>query len=982
MAFVNALMLAGVAAIAIPIIIQLLTRRHQRTVPWGAMRFLQDAVRKRRRKVLLEDILLLVCRCLLPALAALALARPFVTPGSRVPWVVVLPVMLVAIALFGVSFALWRYPKARFVSFALATALAALSALAVAFERKLNLSRFGGGADKDVAVIVDGSSSMSMVGSDGKSNFDRALEEAGKYLEEAPRSTAFAFIVGGPVPEVLNPVPVSDRRVLRETLRGMQPSQGTMRATPALAAAAMTLAGGNNPVKQIVVLGDGQAVGWDLHSRGRWETIRSLFSRLREPVVAWRTLPLPASIRNLAVSSVSLSREPVGTDREVQVRVTVLNSGTEAVTPEEVTLQIGAKTVKAGDMRQLEPGASQTFSFPHSFERPGSAIVSATVSARDDLPADDTFRLVVPVVDTLRVLVVDGDGSGPALSRGSTYVSLALRPELAGRGADRAGYLLETTVEDVSRAASRTDFSPFAAVALCNVPRLSDAAFSRLGDYVRGGGGLLVLPGAKTKAAPLNAWKSVGEPVMPAPLAAWKAVAAGDEASAPHLDPSTFALEALRQLRTGTDLSGASALARWTFEDVPSARTCAVAWFDDGTPALLSKSVGRGTVAVSAVPFDDTASDLVSRRGFVPYAHQIVYHLARPVSPELNIAPSDGATLLMSPAFAVPPGDSASGGRHGLLGRFFPRKGFTGDARIVTGKPVQNMSWHWGGGAPLPDFPSENFSVVWSGTVEAPETGTYAFSVSGDDRIWLFVDGKLVARSPAGDGVSNSARIEMEAGKARQFEVRYEEDWGVAEVVVSWTRPDGVKEPVPASALRPDTAQVVEAVDPRGESFLVQLESGDIGTQLRVSRPLIPGLYTVKPPGGGFPPSMASAVSPEGEIRFSVAAGTDESRLLAVTPEEADALREFVALTLATKPEDVFSLLHGSAFGKEIWRVFAFAALLLVVAEVALARWISIQRREGEETNVDFTNEGEMGRASFKEALAKLGRGAGPPQPS
>ena len=726
-------------------------------------------------------------------------------------------------------------------------------------------------------------------------------------------------------------------------------------------------------MKQIVVVGDGQAVGWDLHSRGRWETIRALFAGLREPVVAWRTLPLPASIRNLAVSSVSLSREPVGTDREVQVRVTVLNSGTEAVTPEDVTLQIGAKTVKASDVRQLEPGASQTFSFPHSFDRPGAAVLSATVSARDDLPADDTFRLVVPVLDTLRVLVVDGDGSGPALSRGSTYVSLALRPEVAAAAADRSGYLLETTVEDVARAASRTDFSKFAAVALCNVPRLSDAAYSRLGDYVRGGGGLLVLPGAKTKPGPLDAWTSGGEKVMPAPLAAWTAVAAGDESSAPRLDPSTFALESLRQLRTGTDLGGVAALARWTFEDVPSARTSAVAWFDDGTPALLAKTLGSGTVAVSALPFDDTASDLVSRRGFVPYAHQIVYHLARPVSAELNISPSDGATLLLSPAFAVPPSDTEAGS--GLLGRFFSRKGFKGESRQALAVPAKAMSWNWGGGAPLDKFPSDGFSVVWSGTLTAPATGAYTFSVSADDRVWLFLDGKEVARSPEGSALKNSFSLEMEAGRRIPIEIRYEEDNGVACGNVSWKRPDGVTEPIPASVLSPASAQVVEAVDPRGESFLAERETGDLGTQLRVSRPLVPGLYTVNAPEGGFPQAHASAVTPEGSILFSVAAGTDESRLLAVTPEEADALREFVALTLATKPEDVFSLLHGSAFGKEIWRVFAFAALVLVVLEVALDRWISIQRREGEETDVDFTNEGEMGRASFKEALAKLGRG-------
>ena len=43
-----------------------------------------------------------------------------------------------------------------------------------------------------------------------------------------------------------------------------------------------------------------------------------------------------------------------------------------------------------------------------------------------------------------------------------------------------------------------------------------------------------------------------------------------------------------------------------------------------------------------------------------------------------------------------------------------------------------------------------------------------------------------------------------------------------------------------------------------------------------------------------------------------------------------------------------------------------------LAAEIALARWISIQRRSGEETNVEFVNEGEMGKASFKDALKKL----------
>ena len=72
MQFINAFLLLGLLAIAVPIIIQLLSRKNQRRTPWGAMIFLLAAMRKRKRKVLLEDILLLACRCLLPAFAALA----------------------------------------------------------------------------------------------------------------------------------------------------------------------------------------------------------------------------------------------------------------------------------------------------------------------------------------------------------------------------------------------------------------------------------------------------------------------------------------------------------------------------------------------------------------------------------------------------------------------------------------------------------------------------------------------------------------------------------------------------------------------------------------------------------------------------------------------------------------------------------------------------------------------------------------------
>lgn len=77
MSFLNPLILsAGLAAIAIPIAIHLLMRRRRQPTPWAAMRFLMEAIRKRRRRLQLERLLLLAVRCLLVAAIALALGRP------------------------------------------------------------------------------------------------------------------------------------------------------------------------------------------------------------------------------------------------------------------------------------------------------------------------------------------------------------------------------------------------------------------------------------------------------------------------------------------------------------------------------------------------------------------------------------------------------------------------------------------------------------------------------------------------------------------------------------------------------------------------------------------------------------------------------------------------------------------------------------------------------------------------------------------
>lgn len=68
--------IAGAAAVSIPILIHLLTRIKRRPIQWGAMKFLLEAYRKHRKRLQLEQWLLLLVRCLVLLILGFALAGP------------------------------------------------------------------------------------------------------------------------------------------------------------------------------------------------------------------------------------------------------------------------------------------------------------------------------------------------------------------------------------------------------------------------------------------------------------------------------------------------------------------------------------------------------------------------------------------------------------------------------------------------------------------------------------------------------------------------------------------------------------------------------------------------------------------------------------------------------------------------------------------------------------------------------------------
>src|SRR3954447_1075587 len=79
-----AFFVAGLLLVSIPIIIHILNRRRFKTVTWAAMEYLLRAMRKNRRRLKFEQMILLATRCLVLALLGTALARPMVCENAAV----------------------------------------------------------------------------------------------------------------------------------------------------------------------------------------------------------------------------------------------------------------------------------------------------------------------------------------------------------------------------------------------------------------------------------------------------------------------------------------------------------------------------------------------------------------------------------------------------------------------------------------------------------------------------------------------------------------------------------------------------------------------------------------------------------------------------------------------------------------------------------------------------------------------------------
>ena len=129
-----------------------------------------------------------------------------------------------------------------------------------------------------------------------------------------------------------------------------------------------------------------------------------------------------------------------------------------------------------------------------------------------------------------------------------------------------------------------------------------------------------------------------------------------------------------------------------------------------------------------------------------------------------------------------------------------------------------------------------------------------------------------------------------------------------------------------------------------------------------------------------MPPANAGPyqriLAEDGTIPFTVTGDVSESRLTPLDEAGLLVLRQHLNLVETKSAAEVVAALTGKQFGEELWKYLATGALFLLLAEIALSRWIALSRQSGTATEVNFENRFEPS-AQFKEQLQRVKETAG-----
>jgi hypothetical protein len=567
MAFSNAILLFGAAAVVIPLAIHFFHRKTYDEVDWAAMQFL-DVGKESKRLRRLDNLVLLLLRCGIIVLLAFALAAPTI-PQSTLPRV------------------------------------------------------FSDGP-KDLIMLVDNSASMSAV------TRERVRDWAGRLIANGRTDDRMA--VYAVRRELIPVVPVwsSDSERVKGQLNSIPIGAGTA-DWPSAVASAAALFDDPSRDRHIVILTDGQRYGLaDESAKSRWTLA---VPPSENPPRIW-IVPIGDS----ASESPAVAFEPIATSNGLVLANRDMTFRSRISTPVEsrpntVTVEWDGRA--AGETPVQSDGSIMAIRrFP-----PGSHVLTLSKNG-------ERQHLAFQVIPSVPVLIVDGEAKGDA--NRIHYLQTALSPVKE----TTSGFTVRRITGDqlgsetLKQNLSGTETPP-RIVALMNIAILTAAQSQAIERFLQAGGCVFVTLGEGCVAANWNMLASRGgQGWLPARLD--RIVEWPDSKLTPMPAASSHpALASFRDQKSG-ELHSIPFTKFWKLDPTASPGSSVACSLSSGDPFLVERSVGRGRVILSAVPFDRSwGTSFPTSPDFVRLAHELMFSLAGTRVVEAN--PQVGSTIAFTP---------------------------------------------------------------------------------------------------------------------------------------------------------------------------------------------------------------------------------------------------------------------------------------------------------------------------------------------
>lgn len=583
MEFANPAMLLGTLLFTVPLIIHLLNRRRYRVKRWAAMSFLLAAYKRTRKKLRFENFLLLLVRCLIIILLALAMAKPFVSSES---------------------------------------AVAALSSIR-----------------RDAVIVLDNSFSMGYLLNPDVTCFDRARQKITHLLSrlDAARGDTATMILMGKRSEFFAPLQSSPDDVLVKLDRLKEPAPEGADFSALMDLLVGEVAVGIEGRKEVYIFTDLQARTLGAGGEGSREATARLLERAVELDMTIQFVDVGKAISwppNLSVTDVGILEDYVTTDAPTIFVAEVRNFSESEIPDCRGTFLLDGKSVEAKSLA-LKPGSSTAVESTLIIEEPGFHTVSFRID-RDDLPIDDERWFAFEARQQVKVLLVDGRPHEDPDFGATSQLSRVINPLWMDGGSDR-GCVFEPEVVDYKVFnAGRVDPLEYDCVVLADVEGLSQEMAQALVNYTASGGSVVFFLGDQVDLAAYNQRLLTGEGphLLPARL---------EEVMGEETDARSVDYFRLNVIETRHPIFALFDDPRYRMLlDVPVFRFIRVAEPEEDVkvvallvdplertyPAVLEKTVGRGKVVVFTFSTSPEWSLLPeSPVTFLPMVHNLLYYL-------------------------------------------------------------------------------------------------------------------------------------------------------------------------------------------------------------------------------------------------------------------------------------------------------------------------------------------------------------------